>query len=488
MRSLNKIQSVSLWLFFAVAIFFRIWTLSWTPGINADESWYGLVTHQILDGQSPWWFTPNGNLINPLFLAPHLILAAMFPPDFFALRLPAALYGILTVWVAWQIGRVLFGRAGSWGMAITVAALPMAIAYSRISWDPAMSLLVDLIFLFSCARLSAMGLPVSVAAILIVHPTNIFLLPAGGLLALYAAALRRFRLSVVTWIGAVLSLGVFAVIWIYVPAFHTGQGLMHGGHLSWSGLQSINRFVWGLPAYFYVVGSVKSFWVDLADFVGAAVLYGGIAVGLLYFALHKRWQPVVYLGVFVATLLITLLVVGHSVFEPDSERYGLFALAPLAMAMGALCEAVGKKMVIALWAIGSVLLVGFYANYFEPLHNRGSDAHRTFHSADPEPRQQAYDLLTQAALGNTLVCSDYWICMPLMYLDSGHKHFRFVEIDQVADPVLALSQAFEAGGAAVLYAGSIHDLEAHAILSHRRKFHQQPILDAGGRRWLRVYW
>src|SRR5262245_43747402 len=78
----------------AVSVALRVWLLGRLPGVNGDEAWMGVQAQRWLRG-SIAWRTPTGNLINPFFFVPEVVLHALFRPSFTLLRVPAVISGLL---------------------------------------------------------------------------------------------------------------------------------------------------------------------------------------------------------------------------------------------------------------------------------------------------------------------------------------------------------------------------------------------------------
>ncbi len=174
----------------AVAVWFRCRDLGRLPGVNGDEAWYGVQAELVLHGQPIDWRTPTGNLLNPLFFGPQLLLHALFEPSFALLRATAVVSGLLALLVNyWFCGR-LFGKRAAAISTVILAVLPTNIVYSRLAWDASQSLLVTLTTIYLAlyaivdsqrrTRWSAAAL-IAQAVAIVVHPTNVFVAPIVGL-------------------------------------------------------------------------------------------------------------------------------------------------------------------------------------------------------------------------------------------------------------------------------------------------------------------
>ncbi|MDW8327431.1 MAG: glycosyltransferase family 39 protein [Anaerolineales bacterium] len=116
-------------LFGAWARLYRLEALP--PGLYSDEAWYALDALDVLAGARPIYF-PANNGREPLFIYLLSFSIELFGQTPYAVRLPAALLGVLTVLAAYALGRALFGgRVGLWMATLTAGSL-WAIALSRI--------------------------------------------------------------------------------------------------------------------------------------------------------------------------------------------------------------------------------------------------------------------------------------------------------------------------------------------------------------------
>ena len=91
-----------------VAIFFRLYSLDTIPsGLLWDESWNGLDTVAVLNGERPVFFTENFGR-EPIFIYLQAISVALLGQTTLALRAVSAVLGILTVVVAYLLVRRMF--------------------------------------------------------------------------------------------------------------------------------------------------------------------------------------------------------------------------------------------------------------------------------------------------------------------------------------------------------------------------------------------
>lgn len=99
----------------------------WPPGLHFDEAVYGLQALEILHGARPVFFSSYTGR-EPLYMYALALVFAGLGALPLALRLTSALIGILTVALAYPLGRALYGRA----VGLTAAAL-LAVSYWHLT-------------------------------------------------------------------------------------------------------------------------------------------------------------------------------------------------------------------------------------------------------------------------------------------------------------------------------------------------------------------
>ena len=109
--------------------FYRLGDLP--PGLYHDEAFNGLDAVGILNGDRPVFFEAN-NGREPLFLYGMALALGALGRTPFAVRVPAAIMGALTIPATFLMARALFGeRVGLWS-ALLIAVLPWPVNLSRI--------------------------------------------------------------------------------------------------------------------------------------------------------------------------------------------------------------------------------------------------------------------------------------------------------------------------------------------------------------------
>lgn len=344
----------------AAGIFWRARQLDLVPGVNGDEAWYGVQAQRFLDeylygkmlpaAERVDFRTPTGNIWNPFLMIPRLVLDATLAPSVWSLRLPALISGILALLVNWWLCRRAINLTTAWLTTALLAVLPIAVIYSHLGWDACQSILfcLPLVYLpwirqhegWSAARF-AVYYALALIAALLVHPTNIFLLPLNAVLLwtrISAAAetecsLRSRALFAVAALAGALGLGITRGAWRGIELSNLFSAV-----IQWSG-DLVGLFhgatVYGsisLPAE--ELPPARS-WLLLLSIPSIALLiwtrYRGGIPFLSHRMHHSTGQYAVLFDGTCLALLCFLGVAGPAALQPGYERYGLWLVAPVTL-------------------------------------------------------------------------------------------------------------------------------------------------------------
>jgi hypothetical protein len=451
----RRILTVLIAALLGTAVCFRVMYLSRVPGINGDEGWWGNQALAWLANQPYEARTTSGNPIDLFFLVPIAVLHAIAPPSFLLLRTIPVLVNLLALPVGyWFINRA-YGSTTAWIYTVALAAMPTAIAHSRICQDPSQSVFWSGIAIY----LSLLGYAENkmrwiygAGAILVFpivlwsHPTNVFIAPF--LVLPFVPAIRArwpaapLARVIVFLAGAVLVvLGVLTTLavvrhlastidYLNRPWLSNAAARMIDGRQWFEFAANGARLLNGLTVYHYFSGARP----PTPPYDAAVAIVVGLALwGLLRRSRGARWSiDAALILATMATWLAFYAFAGPQALRPHAERWGLCLIVPttlvLARGASAWIESSPKvrwPAVAAVTLVVSCWLTTFYVNYFHEFATSGGRSHLTYVTAGTEPKQQALErILEQASgVGSILVLTQqWWLYWPIRYLATEHPH------------------------------------------------------------------
>jgi hypothetical protein len=419
----------------------RVIALDRLPGVNGDEAWYG-VNVQEMTGGTPVWRTPVGNLLNPFHSGPLFVASLIVPPSLGVLRYPAVLWGCLAVVLCYPLLAPVVGRRAALVAATLLTIHPTVVAQARIGWDPSGTPLASLVAIALALRNRPIATALAAAAALVVHPTNVFLLPIlAGAWAPHAAAKYRL-LSAAVQRRYVIAATVTLLIGVAI-GFPVARAIAHAGLLpsiemvlerllsprAWlETISGVLRLFSGVTVALSISGAtgVRPL-APTADILTAAVF----VVPLLFAWNHlgPLRERLLWLAAGMGAAVATFHVVaGPAMLQPSFERYALFLIVPLIVLCALLLDAAmarrplaGSLTAGAACAGLAALLVGAY---FVPLITRGGAAHETYRTGPVEPKAAAFAAIQNAsrnARSVAVVAENWWLYWPMRYLAGGER-------------------------------------------------------------------
>jgi hypothetical protein len=350
------------------------------------------------------------------------------------------------------LGSRVFDRTTALVAAILLATIPIAIGYSRYGWDASQTPLFSMIAVYFALRGRPIAWGLAIAACLIVHLSNFFLVPLL-LPPLLIAVRKRYpdkpRIFWFLWLA--VGLGTVAISWHFR---NYGSQLAFTLIKRLSDFDEMGRFIayWGglfsgISLYESVVGGVSNRAVLSHDVVfWSVVLVVGVMGGSRIVRDRERLGEGLALPIGLILSLVALyLLTGVDTTRPGYERYAIFSVVPGILVFASLlrrtCEGGGSfaattvpLLVAAI--LGAVMLVDFDRHYFEPLRTIGSSSHPTFRTAGVEPKLQAFRLIVKELdrrsdagrpeKTTTIVAETWWTYQPLLYLAHARKDINVV--------------------------------------------------------------
>jgi hypothetical protein len=486
MRRLATIKfSVALACVLALACWFRVSSLGTMPGPDGDESWYPIQAYHLLKGKPFQAITPNGNPINPFFTGLHVPFLLTSDPSVWRLKVPGAACGLLAVVLAYILFRKGLDRPTALMASVGLAVAPVAIIYSRISFDACQTPMMSILALYCALRGHRIGLVASLVAAYLVHPTNIFLLPAV-LPVFLTQELRRYPgdrvrqsrvvLATLSAAGvATLVVGLLMFRQRYTQSMYRPTAGPQMGYRDWAlYLTNCRRLLLGITGD-TPPGLTRRY--DLLFWGPCAVV---VALGLARLVRARQWERVAVIGGTLASVVGFYVVCGAKAFPTRQVydlRYGLFMLVPVVLTLACagralLIEPTTPAREFGRWAQQAVLLglavallVGAKVNWFDICAGRERESIWTFGADDTHHFELAATLFRQVseresdpARHRVLVTESYWERNPLQYLTLKQKHVRVVARrdweERGAEGVEhALAGHMDGGGYAVVFIG-----------------------------------
>jgi hypothetical protein len=510
-----------------VGICFRCRSLDNIPGVNGDEAWYGLRAMDILHGQAWNVATPTGNVPNPLFLYPLVLLHLVLHPAIWVLRSVALASGLAALAINFWLCRRVFDRFTAAISTLCLAVLPVNIAYSRFAWDASQSLLATLPVLYlalAALRFPAQRgrlLPAAIAAevwAFVVHPTNIFVAPVIVVAAMASIPWGNIRTAgirgllprrvpyLATCIAALLV--VLAGLWLHTPASPRATNRLRSVSklLDFHGMAQCAvlypRLITGDTVYRYIPGSDSWLrWPARPDsnHVGLDMLlfWGAMAAAAWLLRPWRRTEDSrgdgVLLAAWALTLLGFLLVANAPGLRPGYERMAICLVAPTVLVLARAARRFAGLgplrcggVLIAASLLGWVLLADYQVHYFRFIERTGGQSHLTFRTAPVDPKSAALAaVLREHGPGETwIVSSQWWICCPLAYLAAAEPGLHVLSTPD-ASHGLPPRAAFEGRVWYAEFCGSKELAEVEARLSPR-SVSRQDFADFSGRPVVRL--
>lgn len=483
---------INIFVILLISVGFRIIDLEHIPGINGDEAWYGVQMLALRSGEPFAWRTPTGNLVNPFFSGIVYLLHLFSPPDIWVLRAPAVLTGILAFLLTYGlIGKVL-GRNIAMIAALLVATLPINIAYSRLGWDPSESVLIGVIAIYFSLKHSRVGVALSQVIAVIIHPTNIFLLPF--LLIPFIPDTTIDRVRAIVWRQqreflslnkkqpAYIALIILATIYLFLASVAVfspdrfqesilGSVFLLPRHLIYF-FGYYSQLLSGVTIYRYIVGIEPTVNWLLHDGIFWILCVFLLVVGVQQLFKERQWNFLALIFGLLPTLLWFLTIAKLRAIMPDHERYAMCLIMPSILVVSILIDAIARAyqkrwlgLTLAI-CISWLYLWSFQVHYFDALRVTGSLAHRTYHTAAVEPKKQVLDLVIDDAKNIddvAIYAEDWWLYWPVRYLASPHQKIHVYSLEDISHTSNKLNQSMNSGAYLATFSGSQIDSDANKI-------------------------
>jgi hypothetical protein len=428
-----------------IAIITRTVALGRWPGLNGDESWYGVNVEEFLAGGTPFLHTPPGNPLSPLHSGLLLALSSVLDASPSVLRMPEVILGMLAVLLAYPLLRKPLGGRAALLATVLLAVSPAAITYARFGWDPSGTPLLMLLAVAAALHDRPVFVLIAMAVAYLVHPTNVFAFPIVAAAWAPSGLARYRRMSSPgqrrTWHAAiaamivVMPVGIWALIRIAnnpatpLPSISMALERLVSPALwldrAWGAFSLLS----GVTPVAFVAGPLPSLAV-----VCAAGLIGLIVVGSLVFT-WRQWWGHHYAGWLAGGVAAGFagfhIVAVPFAFHPGFERYALFLLVPMLIVVAiALDAAIERAASVGTGSAATVvvtMLMVIGGGYFYPLATRGGAGDVTFRTGAVEPKLAAFRFIdndSHDAGAVTIVADDWWLYWSIRYFAGAQSRFN----------------------------------------------------------------
>lgn len=428
-----------------VALLARTIALDRWPGLNGDESWYGVNIQEFLIGGTPFWHTGVGNPLSPAHSGLLLPLLALFEPSTALLRMPEVILGLAAVAIAFPLLSRPLGRRAALIVTLVLAVSPTAVAYSRFGWDPSGTPLLTLLAIGGALLDRPVLALIAMVMAYLVHPTNIFIVPVAAAawaphaLDRYRAAsdTSRSRLARLAIAGAIAA--VPAALWLAAriaanPDTTLPSISMVIDRVSSLGLWSARAWGFvnllsGVSPAIHIAGPQDTSVAFATNGLVLMLLGTSLAVGWTAFRAHRygRWLLAGIAAAFAGFHLVAMDVA----LSPTFERYGLFMFVPmvivLALSLDAMTERYRAPGHAAIAAMVATLLIVLVGGYFYPLAARGGDAAMTtFRTGAKEPKLAAFEFIEADSQRDPVrvIAEGWWLYWTLRYFAGPDGRIR----------------------------------------------------------------
>ena len=382
-RALVAVNGIGLGL---AAAWLRVFSLQSIPQHNTDESYIGLQGWRMLRGEPFAWTTTSGNLIDPFLVAMQAPLQLLMGPSLLALRLPAVICGALAVGLLYVLMKGWIGRPTAGFAAMALATLPIAVVVSRHGLEYSQTPLLGVLAAWAAYRGKGLAAMAVLLAALLVHPTNIFLVPIWlPLFTLRNLGPRCGDRRACVRGGIAI---VFSLACVLVPFAWWASG---NANVMDHAQDSRNPITMarGFGRFLFLRLTMAGGPIGTHDALFAAVVGLVLVVGVILAARGRRWDrlaAVVGLGLGFAAFDVKA---GAEVFDGPAFRYGLVFLVPSILAFAEMLAEIADRlrspkqaMAWAGVALAWVGLTSAWVHHFRPYMADGADSPARFAAKD----------------------------------------------------------------------------------------------------------
>jgi 4-amino-4-deoxy-L-arabinose transferase-like glycosyltransferase len=417
------------------SLFLRIHQLDTLPGVNGDEAYAPVHLMEMLRGNPHSWRTSLGTPFNPLHAGAVTLVNGVAGPSFFVLRIPGLLYGLLSVFFAFLLLRRVLPERVAIASALLISALPLHIAYARISNEPSLVPLVSLLCLYFALRRDKPKATLSLLLAIWVYPPLVFLAPllAAPFVPALLESVRERRLASVSVDVAIVALVLLACFFM-IPETRQARAelLMEQPLERLSDWRGMGEFVYrlgnlfnGVTVYRRLTGHVTGQTLILHNAAFWAIAMPALALGARRMIKVRDRESGLLLAGYGVSLVAYYVATGSGHLLPGFERHASMFTVP-ACILFALCldsalagTRLSRSSPLAATALSILLLISFHDQLFVALRSEPGRPHRAYRTGPEEPKQLALSAIRELRdpdLETIVRVSDWWLYWPIRYL------------------------------------------------------------------------
>ncbi len=321
-------------LLLAGACWHRASHLASLPRHWADESYYGLMAQALIRGEPVFTRTSSGNLPDPFFVTLLVPMHLAFGASLTVLRATAVLCSLVALALLWRLGRKVLDPTTAMAATLLLAVTPVAIVYSRMACEFCQTPLIGVLAAYWSLRGRGRALLLTLLAGLLVHPTNIFLIPFW--LPVYLVQACRSRAgNRPAQVGAVLAglVSVAAVAGPFALWARSNANVVKFADDTRNPLPFLENFARFLVWHYWPGPPPRGMIWSALGLVGLLA-----CLGVRRLVRRRQWERLALLVGWAAGLAAFDIQAGAEVLMQLS-RYGIVLLVPTALAASVLIRA-----------------------------------------------------------------------------------------------------------------------------------------------------
>ena len=201
-------------------------------------------------------------------------------------------------------------------------------------------------------------------------------------------------------------------------------------------LLALVRFFSGVTIYTYLAGPMGIDSMLSLDLIFLSIALPTAILGIADISGERNGKGLGVLIGTIASIVCFFVLVGPGALTPSNSRYGMYLCIPAVLAFSVLLGSITRvregQLKLGTLFFAAICLGYFHLYYFTPLFHYGGNAELNLRTARVEPKQAAYEAVTQVAPpGKVSIATDeYWLYWPLRYLSSNDERVDVVQADK----------------------------------------------------------